>query len=396
MQSIGIFVATVLVAALLLWPRLSHAPLWRASVTPLASIIGSGFLVLGPILALSYGAWTPVAMAALCAASYAIGAAIRYNIMSLDRAAHGPTSARVETLASWVLAFAYIVSVAYYLNLLGAFAVSLTPWDTALAGRYVTSAVYALILIVGWTKGFRALERLEQISVGLKLSIIGGLLFGLGWFFAGTAQNGALVFAPASTTGWAGIGLLFGLLVTVQGFETSRYLGQTYDAQTRVKSMRVAQWVSTTIYMIYVVFIAYVFHSNDIETSETAIIDMMALVAPVLPLMLVVAALAAQFSAAVADTSGAGGLISELTRGRVPVKIGYGILVAFGIAITWGADVFQIISWASKAFAAYYALQAAIAAGLARRDGKGRGTVLAFAAIAAVAGAAALLGSAVE
>ena len=36
--------------AVLLWPRLADAPLWRATITPLASILGSGFLVLGPIL----------------------------------------------------------------------------------------------------------------------------------------------------------------------------------------------------------------------------------------------------------------------------------------------------------------------------------------------------------
>jgi hypothetical protein len=28
--------------------------------------------------------------------------------------------------------------------------------------------------------------------------------------------------------------LAFGLIVTVQGFETSRYLGSTYDAATRI------------------------------------------------------------------------------------------------------------------------------------------------------------------
>jgi hypothetical protein len=33
---------------------------------------------------------------------------------------------KIETLSSWALAFAYIISVAYYLNLLGSFAVSLT------------------------------------------------------------------------------------------------------------------------------------------------------------------------------------------------------------------------------------------------------------------------------
>lgn len=39
-----ILCVTVATGARLLWPRLSHAMLWRAAMTPLASIIGSGFM----------------------------------------------------------------------------------------------------------------------------------------------------------------------------------------------------------------------------------------------------------------------------------------------------------------------------------------------------------------
>ncbi len=396
MENTVIIAASVAVAALLMWPRLARARLWRATVTPLASIIGSGFLVLGPILAESYGAWTPLAMALLCALSYAIGMALRFNITAIDRHGHDLRSARLETVASWLLSLAYVISVAYYLNLLGAFAVSLTPWDTELAARWVTTAVFLVILGVGWIKGFAALEHLEQISVGLKLAIIAGLLVGLAWFFSDQSQSGALVISAPTLTGWPALSLLFGLLVTVQGFETSRYLGDDYDAATRVRSMKLAQWISTVIYMIYVVLVAYVFLPDQIETSETAIIDMMELVAPILPLMLVIAALAAQFSAAVADTSGAGGLIEELTRQRVPVKIGYAVLVALGLVITWALDVFQIISWASKAFAAYYTVQGMIAVVLAQREGKSRSLVTAFAAVTLIAAVVTLFGSAVE
>ena len=396
MQNTVIIAASLAVAALLMWPRLARAKLWMATVTPLASIIGSGFLVLGPILAESYGAWTPLAMALLCALSYAIGMAVRFNITAIDRHGHDLRSARLETVASWLLSLAYVISVAYYLNLLGAFAVSLTPWDTELAARWVTTAVFLVILGVGWIKGFAALEHLEQISVGLKLAIIAGLLVGLAWFFSDQSLSGALVVSAPTLTGWPALSLLFGLLVTVQGFETSRYLGDDYDADTRVRSMKLAQWISTAIYMVYVVLVAYVFLPAQIETSETAIIDMMELVAPILPLMLVFAALAAQFSAAVADTSGAGGLVEELTRQRVPVKIGYAVLVALGLLITWALDVFQIISWASKAFAAYYTVQGMIAVVLAQREGKSRSLVTAFAAVTLIAASVTLFGSAVE
>jgi len=396
MENIGILSVTVIIAGILIWPKVSQAKLWRATVTPLASIIGSGFLVLGPILAQSYGAWTPLAMALLCLLAYAIGAAVRYNIMALDRQDHSPLSDRLERMASWALAFAYVISVAYYLNLLGSFAVSLTPWDTPTAGRIVTTAVFALILFLGWTKGFHALERSEQISVGVKLAIIAGLLFGLGWYFVGRVGEGPGVFSPTQVRGWGAASLLLGLLVTVQGFETSRYLGKEYSAQTRVRSMRLAQWISTGIYMVYVILIAYVFHPDQIETSETAIIDMMALVAPILPMMLVAAALAAQFSAAVADTSGAGGLVVELTKGRVRVKMGYAILVVLGLVLTWGLNVFQIISWASKAFAVYYTIQAVMAVILSKRDGKSAMVWGGFAFVAVLAAMVTIFGAPVE
>ncbi|WP_417271190.1 hypothetical protein [Celeribacter sp.] len=396
LEDFAILAASLAVAGLLVWPRISNAPLWRATITPLASIIGSGFLVLGPILSQSYGQWTPVAMALLCALAYAIGSAIRFNIAALDHGDHGRTGAMMEQAASWVLAFAYVVSVAYYLNLLGSFAVSLTPWDTDIAARGVTSAVFVVILVVGWTKGFAALERMEELSVGLKLAIIAGLLVGLGWFFAQKVGAGALIFNPAQRTGLGAATLLFGLVVTVQGFETSRYLGRNYDAALRVRSMRLAQWLSTGIYMVYAVLMAYVFEADQIETSETAIIGMMAFVAPVLPFMLVGAALAAQFSAAVADTSGSGGLIAELTKGRVSQRTGYAVLVLCGLALTWTLDVFEIISWASRAFAGYYMIQGFIAVVLARRHGRPTAVMAYFALVAALAALAMVFGQAVE
>ncbi len=162
--------------------------------------------------------------------------------------------------------------------------------------------------------------------------------------------------------GLAALTLAFGLIVTVQGFETSRYLGAIYPARARIRSMRWAQMLSTLIYIVYIALTAYVFRPDQLELTETAIVDMMAVVAPVLPAMLVAAALAAQFSAAVADTGGSGGLMAELTQGRLSERPAYAVLVAVGLVLTWTLDVFHIIAYASRAFALYYALQSAIAA----------------------------------
>ena len=338
--------------------------------TPLASIIGSGFLVLGPILNASYGKYAPLVMMVLCLGAYLFGSAIRFNIAIIHRDANHRSilEQHLDVAASWSLAFAYIISVAYYLNLFGAFGVSLTTVDDHLHANLLTSAVFLVILFVGWLYGFKALERMEQVSVSIKLAIIAGLLVGLGFYFFQKATVNSLVFNPPEVTGWASITLAFGLIVTVQGFETSRYLGDAYDAQTRIRSMRFAQLLSSAIYLVYIGLLAYVFQRNELLLDETAIIGMMAVVAPILPVLLVAAALSAQFSAAVADTSGSGGLVSELTRHRLKTKHAYALLVAVGLLITWSANVFEIISYASRAFALYYGLQSAIAAIAALRN----------------------------
>lgn len=366
-------------------------------ITPLASIIGSGFLVLGPILDASYGKYAPLVLLALCGAAYLFGHAIRFNIAIIASGRPRPADVlKLETLASWLLAFAYVISVAYYLNLLGAFAVRLTPFDTPTNARLLTSAVLILILIVGWTRGFSALERMEQFSVGIKLAIIAGLLVGMVFYFSEHVSKGALLLNSPALTGWPALTLAFGLLITVQGFETSRYLEETYDAPTRIRSMKQAQWLSTLIYTLYILLLAYVFAPGSLTLSETAIIDMMQIVAPILPILLIAAALSAQFSAAIADTSGSGGLIEELTSHRLRARDAYAVLVAAGLLLTWLADVFQIIAYASRAFALYYGVQATIAALTAAKSAHHRNASWLFGLMAILGLAIAIFGRAVE
>lgn len=397
MQSTLIIGSVAFMLALFIWPRVSQAHNWRAIITPLASIIGSGFLVLGPILDSSFGLYAPIAMLLLCVLAYAFGHAIRFNIAQIDAQPVRKNRERVlETFASWVLAFAYIISVAYYLNLFGAFGVSLTPLNNAFNAKLLTSAVLLVILIVGWSYGFSAMERMEQISVSLKLAIIVGLLVGLALHFNDLFQARDLQFDWPAQTGWSALTLGFGLIVTVQGFETSRYLGAVYDAPTRIRSMKSAQYISTIIYLTYIVLLTYAFDTTQYGLSETAIIDMMLIVSPILPLLLVVAALSAQFSAAVADTSGAGGLFKELSGGRISSHQAYAILVVIGLIITWTINLFEIITYASRAFALYYTAQALIAMFNARDAGGSKPQTMFFACLAALGLFMVVFGDSVE
>lgn len=393
MLNILVIAVCLAAAGVLMMPRLSSAPLWRAAITPLASIIGSGFLVLGPALNASYGVLAPLIMAGLCAVAYAFGAAIRFNMAHADSRAH---TRHLESVSAGLLAFAYVVSVAYYLNLLGAFAATMIQQGGPEVGKLITTAVYAVIALVGWTKGFSALERLEQVSVGIKLSVIAGMLAALMWYFSGLAGRGELHLAAPEISPVNGIMLAFGLLVTVQGFETSRYLGAEYDTSTRIRSMKLAQGVSTVIYLIYISLFCYSFTALEGPADETAIIAMMGLVTPVLPALLLVAALSAQFSAAVADTNGSGGLLSELTGGKLPPRAGYLLLVGVGLMLTWAFSVFEIISYASKAFALYYGCQAVIAAVQARNVAAGTGKVMLFTSLGILGLLVAVFGAAIE
>ncbi|OYP36472.1 hypothetical protein CGZ80_08930 [Rhodopirellula sp. MGV] len=351
----------------LLLPPVSKSLIWRATVTPLASIIGSGFLVLGPILSREYGQYAPLVMLALCAVAYGFGSAIRFNISHFESLPEGQANGirTLEAISSWALALAYIVSVTYYLNLLGSFAVSLTNANERVFARLVTTAVLIFIGVFGLRHGLKRLEDLEETAVTIKLAIIAGLLIGMVVYLGHLLNTSGTVHNPAQPFGSASLFLVFGLVICVQGFETSRYLGKQYDAPTRIRTMKLAQWIATGIYLVYAALMAFSFDASTMGTSETAIIDVTHVVAPVLPAMLVAAALAAQFSAAVADTAGCGGLISELSRNRVPQSIGYIVVTIGGVLLTWTADVFEIIAYASRAFAIYYSMQSIVAARLA-------------------------------
>jgi len=88
-------------------------------------------------------------------------------------------------------------------------------------------------------------------------------------------------------------------------------------------------------------------------------------------------------------------LIGELTEQRLTPKAAYVLLAAAGLALTWTSDVFQIIAYASRAFAAYYGLQSAIAALGAARQGQSVKAGL-FGALAVLGALITVFGVAVE
>lgn len=380
-------------------PRLMRWPLWRATVTPLASIIGSGFLVAAPILGVTAGGLAVVAMAGLCAVGWLFGSAIRFNIRFaeplLDAGAPGWLGG-LEEASNLALLLAYFVSVAYYLDLFAAFALRSVGIEAVADTRILATAAIALIGTVGFTRGLRWLENLELPAVGLKLALIAGVLAALAVAGGTAIAGGTLALpsgAPMDTT--AGVRTLLGLVILVQGFETSRYLGADYDRPTRVRTMRIAQILATLVYIAFVgLATPYLGVAVLGPESATEVIDLLAPLGAALAPVIIVAALASQFSAGVADTSGAGGLASETARKRISPRVGYALTAGAAILITWSTDIYGIIVWASKAFVAYYGLQSAIAFALALRgEHRAPHRAVAYAAAIVIAVAAVVFGT---
>ncbi len=364
-----LLVALTLVA-LLLWPRVRDSVAWRATVTPLASIIGSGFLVVVPLLAGEFGGYAPWAMVLVVVVAYAIGAVIRFNIRHteplLAEAHAAPLVRRLDFLSDIALALSYVISVAFYLRLLASFALSSVPNSDRVADVLAT-VILAVIGGVGWFRGLHLLERLEQYSVSIKLAIIGALLVGWGVHDVTLGAGSPAIAVPDSVGPWRSFRFLAGVLIVVQGFETSRYLGDEYSAPVRIASMRRAQLIAGAIYVVFVGLTVPTYGLLGSDVDEIAVVRLAAHVAWILPAMLVLAALMSQFSAAVADTVGAGGLFYDTvgrSRGR-GAKFGYLGVAGLGIVLIWTANVFEIVSFASRAFALYYGLQSLVAASAA-------------------------------
>ncbi len=72
---------------------------WRATMTPLASIIGSGFLISAPVLDKLAGDNAIWCMLGLCALSYSLGEVIRWNIAQVEDGPNKGALATVEKVA---------------------------------------------------------------------------------------------------------------------------------------------------------------------------------------------------------------------------------------------------------------------------------------------------------
>jgi hypothetical protein len=359
----------------LLRPKVTGSATWRAVGTPLASIIGSGFLVSTPILSNLYGGWAVLAMAALLLVAYLVGAAVRENILHVEpllaQQDGGGLIGSLERLSHLVLAFAYFVSVAYYLVLFASFLLKPMGLHDLILVKAVVTLVLTVIGGIGLWRGFRAVEGMEIYVVSAKLAVIAGMMMGLFLYDVGLTvapEGGSLL--PVGHFDPASLPVLLGLLILVQGFETSRFLGNRYSPELRVRTMKIAQLLSAAIYLCFFLLMTPLFSKGTTGGDVAAVVDMLGPVSFLLPLLVLAGALASQSSAAIADTLGAGGLVYNIAGSRIRMRHIYPLICVVAGVITWETHIYSLITFASRCFAAYYGMQCLVAAISAAKRGR--------------------------
>lgn len=337
-----------------------------ASVTPLASIFGSGFLIIVPVLERTLGALSIVGIAGVCALAWLVGTAIRHNVGTVEALKEAgeldSSTGRVEQAADLVIVVAYVISVALYLRIMSQYVVEFAASGSIGAERALASAAVLVIVGVGLVRGFGGLDAMERVALGTVLvliTILGGALF---FHDAADLAGGGVDLPPVPDLGIVEVLLVLGgIVITVQGFETVRYLGEEYDRETRILSCRLSQIVSTSIYIGFVVVATPLMGLGTNDGADATLLDITGRVVPLLSLPIVIAAVLSQFSAATADTVAADGnlhrLLPSLMAGPRPFVLS-GIAA---VVLIWSIPTFTIIAIASRAFAAYYALQCVVA-----------------------------------
>ena len=265
---IVILTAVVVGAILLFFRPLVRSEAWRAVITPLASIMGSGFLVCVPLLYANAGNYAILAMAFLLCLAFAVGSVIRFNIrygepiletqepdgksdrkehprhLSHRGAANSVKAERgveiLEKASHAVLSAAYFISVSYYLQLLADFAFQPLSLDQAWIRKGVVTLVLAGLGTIGLWRGLKGIERIERWVVSINLSMIAALIAALLYHNILTLAHGAWrvqpIQIPSDKLYIARV--LMGMLIVVQGFETSRFLGSEHSSEVRIRTMR--------------------------------------------------------------------------------------------------------------------------------------------------------------
>jgi hypothetical protein len=359
--------------------RVQQSKRYQAMVVPLANIMDVGFIVMSPAILLLAGYWSPVFLAGICLLAIATGTAIAYNIRHYEPLIGTDDRInRIGRVARLSLVVASVTNIAYYTLLL----TGLILWplgvysdaNMAIAGTVILGA----LLVVGLLGGMERLNTLGDRTTAFNLSAVIAVVTAFVVYNIQEAVAGTLNFPPVDTTlEPQDLRKIIGLFALVQGFEASRYIGARFAADLRISTMRVAQILSSVVFVIFIASAMILFVEVKTDFSQKAIFIVSDEMGGFMPWLILLAAIGSQTSAIVnAATSRSDMLVTY----KVPRKATFLILLLPAIALFLLTDVNVAVALASRVFAVYFMLQALMALILARRA-KNWPAVAGFAAI---------------
>jgi len=336
-----------------------------AMITPLASIFGSGFLVIIPILASSVGPYSLLAMLVVAFVAFHAGAVVRHNILCAEPVlAEGQNkmTLTLERLSGIALVAAYVVSVCLYVHILSAFVLGAFDMDSDFNKSLLTTLVIGLITVIGVMGGLKPLEKMESWALYVTILVLALLLGGFAIYDINSLLDSGRLAMPMmpDRSAWEMITIVAGTLIVVQGFETTRYLGRSFDTWTRIRASRWSQYISLTVYIAFVALALPIVPVLNGEYSANSLTRLAAEVSVLLSAPLIIAAALSQFSAAVADTLAAAANMEEATHNRIHQRWGYLLVGGTAMVLAWSGSTFEIVTLASRAFALYYLLQCCV------------------------------------
>jgi hypothetical protein len=360
------FAVLVALTYLLHRPWVQASSRYQATVVPLANIMDVGFIVLAPVMVFLAGYAAPVVMLAICLVAIATGYAIAYNIRHFEPLVGTDDSLEsVERVGEWSLLAASIVNIAYYTLLL--VTLILWPLHAYSAGQLKLwgSVVLLGLATIGWFGGMDWLNRQGYRSTGFNLAAVMGVVtafvvynvhdwLGGRWHLPKTDMS-------LSTTD---IRKLIGLFALVQGFEASRYIGARFGREERVSTMRLAQYISSVVFVALLASVLILFVEIDVPKDGTGIFVVANRVGDLLPWLVLFAAIGSQTSAIINAAVSRSDLLVEA---KVPRRVSFAAILVPATVLFLLVDVTAAVALASRVFATYFAIQALIAGTLARR-----------------------------
>ena len=365
--AVGLALLVILgVAYVLYLPRVQQSKQYQATVVPLANIMDVGFIVLAPAVVLLAGFSAPLVMLGVCLVAVAAGFAIAYNIRHYEPLRDtGDPVTRIESTAQWALLAASIVNIAYYTLLL--MALFLLPLQAFSTGRQAFWGTIYLgaIAVIGYFGGMDWLNKQGDRTTAFNLAAVFGVLVAFVIFNVQQALGGRWELGESPTPGVEEFRKIIGLFAMVQGFEAARYIGVRFSAERRISTMRIAQGISTVVFVALIASILVLFLPPTVEPDGTAIFAVSDKIGNAMPYLLLLAAIGSQTSAIIGATSSRSDMLVDA---KVPRRISFLIILIPAILVVIFTDVNVAVNLASRVFAAYFLTQAFLAGVLARRN----------------------------